>query len=157
MKLKGSHCLRENNAQTKPLNLSVFCASLRNPQCGRFVVWGKCVTALLENVSHAKAQRRKALPRFQGFLCAFAPSREKSLFGMTVAKCDRGFGRFWKGKLNMKTVVSFLLGAVVLFGAATLGLQSASANAKDKHDKNYWRHHHKHHRHYRHRKNHLSY
>jgi len=57
----------------------------------------------------------------------------------------------------MKTVVSFLLGAVMLFGAATLGLQSATANAKDKHDKNYWKHHHRHHRHYRHRKNHLSY
>src|SRR5215216_5117224 len=29
-----------------------------------------------EEDSHAKAQRRKALPRFQGFLCAFAPLRE---------------------------------------------------------------------------------
>lgn len=62
----------------------------------------------------------------------------------------------------MKTLVSFLLGAVMLFGAATLGLQSGSASAKDKHDKNYWRHHHrKHHRrHYRrheHRVNKLSY
>ena len=56
----------------------------------------------------------------------------------------------------MKTVVSFLLGAVVLFGAATFGLQSASANAKDRHDANYWRHH-RHHRHHRHRGNHLSY
>lgn len=58
----------------------------------------------------------------------------------------------------MKTVVSFLLGAVMLFGAATLGLQSGTASAKDKHDKNYWKHHHhRHHRHHRHRKNHLSY
>ena len=57
----------------------------------------------------------------------------------------------------MKTVVSFLLGAVMLLGAATLGLPSASANAKDKHDKNYWRHHRHHRRHQRHRKNHLSY
>jgi len=61
----------------------------------------------------------------------------------------------------MKTLVSFLLGAVMLFGAATLGLQSASASAKDRHDKNYWRkhHHHRHHRHYRHnhRVNKLSY
>lgn len=66
----------------------------------------------------------------------------------------------------MKTLVSFLLGAVMLFGAATLGLQSGSAsaaenNAKhDKHDKNYWRHHHKHHhKHHRHahRVNKLSY
>ena len=57
----------------------------------------------------------------------------------------------------MKTVVSFLLGAVMLFGAATLGLPSASASAKDKHDKNYSRHHRHHRRHHRHRQNHLSY
>jgi len=57
----------------------------------------------------------------------------------------------------MKKLVSFVLGAVVLFGAATLGLQSATATAKDKHDKNYWRHHRRHHRHRRHRMNHLSY
>ncbi len=57
----------------------------------------------------------------------------------------------------MKTVVSFVLGAVMLFGAATLGLQSASVSAKDKHDKNYWRHHRRHRRHRRHRTNHLSY
>ena len=61
----------------------------------------------------------------------------------------------------MKTVVSFLLGAVMLFGAATLGLQSGSASANDKHDKNYWRNHHKrHHRRHRrheHRTNKLSY
>ena len=57
----------------------------------------------------------------------------------------------------MKTVVSFLLGAVMLFGAATLGLQSATANAKDKHDKNYWKHHHHRHHKHHHRKNHLSY
>ncbi|HEX5601374.1 MAG TPA: hypothetical protein VFX63_02450 [Pyrinomonadaceae bacterium] len=65
---------------------------------------------------------------------------------------------FGKGKLIMKTVVSFLLGAVMLFGAAALGLQSATANAKDKHDKNYWKHHHHHHKHHKHHyKNHLSY
>jgi hypothetical protein len=59
----------------------------------------------------------------------------------------------------MKTVVSFVLGAVMLFGAATLGLPSGSAGAKDKdkHDKNYWRHHRHHRKHHRHRKNHLSY
>jgi hypothetical protein len=68
-----------------------------------------------------------------------------------------------KGTLIMKTLVSFLLGAVMLFGAATLGLQSGSASArdKDKHDKNYWRHHHRRHhrRHNRHnhRVNKLSY
>jgi len=64
---------------------------------------------------------------------------------------------FLKGKLTMKKLVSFVLGAVVLFGAATFGLQSATANANDKHDKNYWKHHHHHHKHHRHYKNHLSY
>ena len=48
----------------------------------------------------------------------------------------------------MKKLVSFVLGAVVLFGAATFGMQSATANAKDHHDKNYWRHHRRHHRHH---------
>ena len=56
----------------------------------------------------------------------------------------------------MKTLVSFVLGAAMLFGAATLGLQSGSANAKDRHDKNNWRNermrHHRHHRHHRHRR-----
>src|SRR6185369_4013418 len=33
-----------------------------------------------EKVSHAKAQRRKALPRFNRFRCAFAPLREKYFF-----------------------------------------------------------------------------
>lgn len=56
----------------------------------------------------------------------------------------------------MKKLASLLLGAVVLFGAATLGLQSATANAKDHHDKNYWRHHRHHRRHWQ-RRNHLSY
>jgi hypothetical protein len=51
----------------------------------------------------------------------------------------------------MKTVVSFLLGTVMLFGAATLGL------ANDKHDKNYWKHHHHRHHQHHHRTNHLSY
>jgi hypothetical protein len=41
----------------------------------------RCKTSVLsylviKNITHAKAQRRKALPRFQGFLCAFAPLRE---------------------------------------------------------------------------------
>ena len=57
----------------------------------------------------------------------------------------------------MKKLASLLLGATVLFGAATLGLQSATASAKDKHDKNYWRHHRRHNRRHRHRQNHLSY
>jgi Ni/Co efflux regulator RcnB len=35
----------------------------------------------------------------------------------------------------MKRLVSFLLGAALLFGAATLGLQSGSANARDRQDK----------------------
>ncbi|HEV2834143.1 MAG TPA: hypothetical protein VGW58_02440 [Pyrinomonadaceae bacterium] len=57
----------------------------------------------------------------------------------------------------MKTLVSSLLGVVMLFGAATLGLQSGSVNAKDRHDnKNYWKHH-RHHRHHRHYRNRLSY
>ena len=64
----------------------------------------------------------------------------------------------------MKTLVSFLLGAVMLFGAATLGLQSGSASAAsamDKHDQNHSRRHHRrHHRRHRrhqHRMNKLSY
>ena len=32
----------------------------------------------MEKISHAKAQRRKALPRFKDFLCAFAALREKN-------------------------------------------------------------------------------
>lgn len=46
----------------------------------------------------------------------------------------------------------------MLFGAATLGLQSGSASAHARNDRNYWhhhRHHHKHHRH--HHRNKLSY
>jgi len=87
-------------------------------------------------------------------LCAFA--REKFL-ACTLRNAPADFD-VWKGKLIMKTVVSFVLGAVMLFGAATLGLQSASVSAKDRHDKDYWKHHHhRHHRHHRHYKNHLSY
>ena len=88
----------------------------------------------------------------------------KVLFGPNSAicrwhgRCEMSKRTFGKGKLIMKTVVSFLLGAVMLFGAATLGLQSATANAKDKHDKEYWKHHHHHHKHHKHHyKNHLSY
>jgi hypothetical protein len=64
-----------------------------------------------------------------------------------------------KGIWTMKTLVSLLLGGVMLFGAATLGLQSGSASAKDKHDQNWYRHHHRHHRRHRHnhRVNKLSY
>ena len=64
-----------------------------------------------------------------------------------------------KGTLIMKTLVSLMLGAVMLFGAATLGLQSGSASAKDKdrHDKNYWRKHHRRHHHRHHTINKLSY
>ncbi len=55
----------------------------------------------------------------------------------------------------MKRLVSSLLGAALLFGAAALGLQSGTANARDRHDN--WRHH-KHHRHHRHyMRNKLSY
>ncbi|HKS08619.1 MAG TPA: hypothetical protein VJS13_03670 [Pyrinomonadaceae bacterium] len=57
----------------------------------------------------------------------------------------------------MKKLFSLVLGGALLLGAATLGLQSGTANAAAKHhDKNYWKHHHhrKHHRHYK--RNHLS-
>ena len=59
----------------------------------------------------------------------------------------------------MKTLVSFLLGGVMLFGAATVGLQSASANANERHDKHGHKNHHRHHRHHKghHRVNKLSY
>ena len=56
----------------------------------------------------------------------------------------------------MKKLFSFVLGGALLVGAATLGLQSGTANAAkhhDRYDRNYW-HHHRHHRHYR--RNHLS-
>jgi hypothetical protein len=78
---------------------------------------------------------------------------------MLVADCEAA-GMSSKGILIMKTLVSFLLGAVMLFGAATLGLQSASVSAKDRHDKNWYKHHHRrHHRRHRHehRVNKLSY
>jgi len=88
---------------------------------------------------------------------SFLASNERFVVGMVVAKCRNELSG--KGKLIMKTVVSFLLGAVMLFGAASLGLQSGTANAKDKHDKDYWKHHHhRHHKHHKHHyKNHLSY
>jgi len=77
--------------------------------------------------------------------------------GMTVAKHPDSSDSL-KGKQIMKKLVSFALGAVVLFGAATFGLQSATANAKDRHDQNYWRHHRRHHKHHKHwQRNHLSY
>jgi hypothetical protein len=60
-----------------------------------------------------------------------------------------------KGKLDMKTLVSIALGAAMLFGAATMGLQSgtASAHVRTQHSK----HHHHHHKHHPHHKNKLSY
>jgi hypothetical protein len=67
-----------------------------------------------------------------------------------------------KGKLIMKRLISFLLGAVLLLGAATFGLQAGVAkasqrddNARQRRDKDHWnnkkmRHHrHRHHRRYR--------
>ena len=77
---------------------------------------------------------------------------------MLVADCEGHLDL--RKDLNMKTLVSFLLGAVMLFGAATLGLQSASVSAKDRHDKNWNKqHHHRHHRRHghNHRVNKLSY
>ena len=70
----------------------------------------------------------------------------------------------------MKTLVSLALGAVMLFGAATMGLQSGSAGARTRQDQNKaqkmktvtprksTRHHRRHKHHKRHRRNHkLSY
>ncbi|HET8782614.1 MAG TPA: hypothetical protein VFM63_09360 [Pyrinomonadaceae bacterium] len=59
----------------------------------------------------------------------------------------------------MKTLVSLALGAAMLFGAATLGLQSGSASAREHHDRNWYAKHHKHHhhKHHRHHRNKLSY
>lgn len=56
----------------------------------------------------------------------------------------------------MRKLVSFVLGGALLLGAATLGLPSATANARD-HDRNYRHHHHKHHKHHHYRRNKLSY
>jgi hypothetical protein len=49
-------------AQNMIVNASAFCREI----------------TIYEKMLPVKAQRRKALPRFQGFLCAFAPLREKS-------------------------------------------------------------------------------
>ena len=62
----------------------------------------------------------------------------------------------------MRRLVSFLLGGLLLIGAATLGLQAGTANASERHDKNQWRNtqtrHHRHHRPQWHRRrNKLSY
>jgi hypothetical protein len=40
----------------------------------------------LAQISHAKAQRRKALPRFNGFLCAFAPLRGNLSLAKAISK-----------------------------------------------------------------------
>ena len=77
---------------------------------------------------------------------------------MLVAKCTADFEINERNTQFMKRLVSVVLGAAVLFGAATLGLQSGSASAREQHDKNYWKHHHHHHKHHKHHyKNHLSY
>src|SRR6185369_15020576 len=39
-----------------------------------------------EKITHAKAQSRKALPRFKGFLCVFAPLRETTFLAFRPAK-----------------------------------------------------------------------
>ena len=49
----------------------------------------------------------------------------------------------------MKKLFSLVLGGALLLGAATFGLQSGTATARDRHDRDYWHHHHRHHRHYR--------
>jgi len=110
------------------------CSRVSKIQCGGFAGRGKDVTA-----TPVLFGLKRTICRWHG-------------------RCEMPKRTFGKGKLIMKTVVSFLLGAVMLFGAATLGLQSGTANAKDKHDKDYWKHHHRHHRHHKHHyKNHLSY
>ncbi len=65
-------------------------------QSGKLVTWqnrftGKLSVYLYTGISGltrddlsrkgAKAQRRKALPHYKGFLCAFAPLRENILLG----------------------------------------------------------------------------
>jgi hypothetical protein len=72
MEPKGPH-YKQHNAQVMPLILSSFCVSLRNRGCGGLVVPTNLSRLMLKNISHAAAQRRKALPRFQGFsLCRCA-------------------------------------------------------------------------------------
>jgi hypothetical protein len=119
------------------LVLSIFCAYLRELAVWRSCGRGKAVTAGVAPLHHNPLVLLLAWP----------------LPKCNVAKMAYSFG---KGKLNMKTLVSSLLGLVVLFGAATFGLQSGSASAAAKHDKKYYKHH-RHHRHHRHRRNKLSY
>jgi hypothetical protein len=139
-----------------PLNLSSFCASLGRGPVWRFCCTHQTVTADVQKFfsrGGAKAQSAAAFPSF------FAVSLRRCVRSTSWhGRCEMFTELSGKENRSMKTVVSFLLGAVMLFGAATLGLQSATANAKDKHDKNYWKHHHhRHHKHHRHQKNHLSY
>ena len=91
------------------------------------------------------------------FLNGLTPFQLANFRGMTVATAVLEFDIFERTILIMKTLASFLLGGALLFGAATLGLPSASANARERHDKNYWRHHHRQHRHHHTRRNKLSY
>jgi type IV secretory pathway VirB2 component (pilin) len=123
------------------LVLSIFCAYLRESAVWRSCGPGKAVTATV-SPNGPTASIEWAI---RGFVA-----------GMVVAKCSVAEMAYEKGKLNMKKLVSFLLGVVVLFGAATFGLQSGSASAAAKHDKKYYKHH-RHHRHHRHRRNKLSY
>jgi len=146
-----------------PLNLSPFCASLGNRRMWRFCRSGQFVTPDVHIIftQRRKGRRKdakKTLETRQRFASLRLPLRLCVKNISWHAHCGMQWRTFGKGKSIMKTVVSFLLGAVMLFGAATLGLQSATANAKDKHDKNYWKHHHhRHHKHHRNYKNHLSY
>jgi len=125
----------------------------------RFCCSRQFVTPDAQNILTQRRNGAKRCRVSKAFHCAVAPLREKYRLAWSLRSAETNFDVLGKGKIDyMKTVVSFLLGAVMLFGAATLGLPSASANAKDRHDKNYSRHHRRHHRrHYRHRKNHLSY
>jgi len=49
---------------------------------------------LTEKMARAKAQRRKALPRFQDLLCAFASLRETSLQKMNFKENCICLGKF---------------------------------------------------------------
>src|SRR5258705_12289192 len=75
-----------------------------------------------------------------------------TLTGMHIADATLGLNIFGKRKeiKDMRTAISFVLGAVLFLGAATLGLESGSANARQRYDRDDWARHHRHHHHHRH-------
>jgi hypothetical protein len=52
----------------------------------RSVGFAQKVLEGLAQISYAKAQRRTALPRFNGFLCAFAPLRGNLSLAKAISK-----------------------------------------------------------------------